>query len=149
MRRLRSFLVLRVSDQCLLVEAVVILGLVRLGLRVLSFRLLWRLLDRPIRSAFWAPPGDSAVADRITWAVGVASPYVLGVRPCLAQALAARFLLGRRGLPALLRVGVTRAGSGRVQAHAWMETDGRVVTGGSPSEVARYTPLLALGTRGR
>jgi hypothetical protein len=149
MRRLRRFLRLRVSDQRLLIEAALLLGLVRLGLRVLSFRTLWHLLTcfsgRPPRSAGTA----SIQADRITWAVSVTSPYVLGVRPCLAQALAAQLLLVRRGLPTLLHVGVTRIGRGPVQAHAWMETDGRVVTGGPRSELERYTPLLALESRTR
>jgi hypothetical protein len=148
MRRLRRFLRLRLSDQCLLVEAALLLSLVRLGLRVLSFRTLWRLFTR---LSGRAPSAGAALcqADRITWAVSVTSPYVLGVRPCLAQALAAQLLLGRRGLPALLRVGVARVGRGPVHAHAWMETDGRVVTGGPRSELERYTPLLALESRVR
>ena len=144
MRRLRRFLQLRVSDQLLLVEAALLLGLVRLGLRVLSFGTLWRLLThfsgRPARSSGAA----LRQADRVTWAVSVTSPYVLSLRPCLTQALAAQVLLVRRGLPTLLRVGVARVGRGPMQAHAWMETDGRVVTGGPRSELERYTPLLAL-----
>ena len=149
MKRLRSFLRLPLSDQCLLVEAALLLAFVRLGLRVLSFRTLWRLVTRLSARAAGSPGAASCQADRITWAVRVTSPYVLGVRPCLAQALTAQFLLGRRGLPALLRVGVTRVGRGPVQAHAWMETDGRVVTGGPRSELGRYTPLLALESRVR
>jgi transglutaminase superfamily protein len=149
MRKLHRFLRLRLSDQCLLVEAALLLGLVRLGLRVLSFRTLWRLVTRFSGRVPWAPGTASFQADRITWAVSITSPYVLGVRPCLAQALAAQLLLVRRGLPALLRVGVTRVGQGPVQAHAWMETDGRVVVGGPRSELERYTPLLALESRTR
>ena len=149
MRRLRKFLQLGVSDQCLLVEAALLLGLVRLGLRALSFGTLWRLLTRFSGRPSGSSRAASRQADRITWAVRVASPYVLGVRPCLAQALAAQLLLVRRGFPTLLRVGVTRVGRGPVQAHAWMETDGRVVTGGSRTELDRYIPLLALESRTR
>ena len=81
--------------------------------------------------------------------MSVTSPYVLGVRPCLPQALAAQLLLVRRGFPARLRLGVAKGDRGQVRAHAWMETDGRVVTGGSESELERYTPLLALDAQTR
>ena len=146
MKRLRKFLTLPATDRRLLVEAALFLAAIRLGLRLLPFRTLWRLLDRApcpsVAAGLFSP-------DRIAWAVSVTSPYVLGVRPCLPQALAAQLLLVRRGFPARLRLGVAKGDRGQVRAHAWMETDGRVVTGGSESELERYTPLLALDAQTR
>jgi len=87
MRRLRRFLTLPATDRRLLVEAVLFLAAIRLGLRLLPFRTLWRLLDRAPRPSVAA---GLFSPDRIAWAVSVTSPYVLGVRPCLPQALAAQ-----------------------------------------------------------
>jgi hypothetical protein len=42
---------------------------------------------------------------------------------------------------------VARGDRGEVQAHAWVETEGKVVIGGSAVELARYTPLLALDVK--
>src|SRR5256712_2982691 len=144
MRRLRRFLTLPATDRRLLVEAVLFLAAIRLGLRLLPFRTLWRLLDRAPRPSVAA---GLFSPDRIAWAVSVTSPYVLGVRPCLPQALAAQLLLVRRGFPARLRLGVARGDRGQVRAHAWMATGGRVVTGGSQPGLQPYTPRPALDSQ--
>ncbi|HYS18676.1 MAG TPA: lasso peptide biosynthesis B2 protein [Candidatus Binatia bacterium] len=149
MRRLRRFLALPAADRRLLVEAALFLWAIRLGLRMLPFRTLWRLLDGAPRAFIGLPTDRPFAPDRIAWAVSVTSQYVLGTRPCLPQALAAQLLLVRRGLPACLRLGVAKGDRGEVQAHAWMETDGRIVTGGSKSELERYTPLLVLNAQAR
>lgn len=62
---------------------------------------------------------------------------------CLTQALAGQALLTHCGYPAIVHVGVTRAeGAGNAfQAHAWLESDGKVVIG--ESEVP-YIPLATL-----
>ena len=80
--------------------------------------------------------------DRVVWAVVVASRYV-PMSTCLTQALAAQVLLARRGFPAHLHIGVAKKGAeARFEAHAWVESQGKVVIGGS--EPGRYTQLLAL-----
>ena len=62
---------------------------------------------------------------------------------CLTQALAGQVLLERYGYPALVHVGVTKkAKNGTFQAHAWLESDGKVVIG--ESEVA-YVLLTTTG----
>jgi Transglutaminase-like superfamily len=149
MRRLRRFLALTRSEQRLLIEATLMLGVIRVGLKLLRFPTLWRLLNRTPRPPIGLPASGRLSLDRVAWAVTTASPYVLGSRRCLPQALAAQQLLVRRGLPARLRLGVARDDGGRVLAHAWMETDGRVVIGGSTSELERFTPLLALDADSR
>ena len=60
---------------------------------------------------------------------------------CLVQAIAAGVLLGRHGYSSRLRLGVARAPDGRLEAHAWVETDGKALLGG-PS-VESYAPLFA------
>ena len=87
---------------------------------------------------------DTTYVDRVVWAVKVASRYVQGIR-CLAQALATQVLLEQRGYPSELRIGFTRSKGGQMSAHAWVESEGRVVIGGD-GNMARYirVPLQAI-----
>lgn len=147
MRRLRSFLALPPRERRLLIKAAFLLGMIRLGLRLLPFRVLLRLLNQAARTPIGLPDADHFSPDRIGWAVRTAGLYMLSVKPCLVEALAAQVLLARRGYPARLRLGVAAGERGKVRAHAWVETDGSVVIGGSPSELGRYTPLLALDAK--
>jgi Transglutaminase-like superfamily len=147
MRRLRRLLALPPAERGLLVKVVLLLGVVRLGLGLLPFRKVLDLLDRAARASAPCAEASAFMPDRIAWAVMLTSPYVLGVRPCLTQALVVQFLLGRQGYPARLHVGVVRTDWGQVKGHAWVEIGGNVVIGGSVSELARYTPLLALDPR--
>jgi hypothetical protein len=127
-----------------LLRALVLLWAVRLGLWMLPFDTLRRLLaaeqvvPRPDRPA-------EPTERRVAWAVLAASRYV--PRPtCLAQALAAQALLRRQGLPSQLRIGVARQEDG-LEAHAWLESQGRVVIGGG--DLSRYVPLPRLERSGR
>jgi hypothetical protein len=76
---------------------------------------------------------------RILWAVGAVNRRLFPDRPCLTQALAARYLLSRGGISSVLRIGVARSGED-LQAHAWLERDGVVIIGGEQSP-ARYRRL--------
>jgi hypothetical protein len=143
-KRLRRVLALPPAERRLLLTVALLLGVIRLGLRLLPFRTLCRLLNRAARVSVGLEAVDAFRPDRIAWAVTVASPYMLGVRRCLVQALVVQLLLVRRGYPARVHLGVARGDGGQVQAHAWVEAGGRIVIGGSVSELERYTPLLAL-----
>jgi hypothetical protein len=136
MKRLRKFLSLTPSDRVLLINALLLLGAIRLGLKLLPFQTLRRLLARiaqPIRTLLEV---EKASVDKVAWAVMVASHYIPGAR-CLAQALATQVLLERRGYPTQLRIGFTRDKGGQMSAHAWVESQGRVAIGGA-GNMARY-----------
>jgi Transglutaminase-like superfamily len=130
------------SDRHLLIEAVVLVAAIRLGLWLLPFRSVRTLVER-LGAWEWgaAPEGDSASIKRIAWAVTRASRY-LPAATCLTQALAAQVLLRRRGLAAKLHLGVGRDEDERFVAHAWVESQGRIVVGGS--NLDRYTRLAVL-----
>jgi hypothetical protein len=125
------------SERWLLIKAALLLGVIRLGLRWLPFQTLRQLLDLVSKSR----AGNQFPSDRIVWAVIAASRYVLGDKPCLTQALAVQVLIKRRGYPANLRIGVAREDGGELKAHAWVESEDRVVVGGG--DVSRYTPFPA------
>ena len=91
------------------------------------------------RTADLEPPGvrgDPPRPEQSEWlvrsvAVAVArAARLVPAATCLAQALAARDLLARRGVGTDLRLGVARGEGGHVIAHAWLEHRGQVVLGG-------------------
>jgi hypothetical protein len=82
---------------------------------------------------------DSPSAERIAWAVAAASGLVPDGSNCLIRALAAGRMLSHYGYASTLQIGVTKALDGGLAAHAWLESDGRVIIGGFALD--RYVPL--------
>lgn len=142
MERLRRFLRLPAGERRLLVKAALLLEAIKLGMRLLPFRTLRRLLAGAAHAPVGARRADHPSRERITWAVQAACRNTPGLKTCLARALATQLLLARHGYPALLHIGVVRGEQGQLQAHAWVETEGKVVIGGA--ELERYAPLAAL-----
>jgi hypothetical protein len=142
MKRLREFFRLPSDEQWLLVKAALLLGGIKLGLRVLSFRALRGVVERLVEVPVRLRKEDQDSVQKVVWAVELASLYVPTTGTCLVRALAAQVLLARRGHPTLLHIGVARKGGEGLQAHAWLESGGKVVIGGH--ELGHYTPLAAL-----
>jgi len=147
----RSFVTASASDRRLLVEAAVLLALVRVGLQILAFPTLRGFLDRVtsrrggrVRPA--APGSATEPANRVAWAVTAAARRVPGSMTCLSEALAAAAMLRRRGYAPHLRIGVQDPGntSKPLEAHAWVECDGHVVVG-ELENLAAYVVLSAPG----
>jgi hypothetical protein len=141
MELLRRFLRLPTTERRLLIKATLLLESVNLGMGLLPFHTLRRLLSR-LANTPKGRPVDHASAEKVAWAVETASQNMLGVKTCLARALAAQVLLSRRGYPALLHIGVARGEQEQFRAHAWVDTEDKTVIGGS--EIGRYAPLAVL-----
>jgi len=130
MSRLRKFLALPLADRGCLVEAGLWLGLARLAILVLPFRWIARGLGRQmVRSPEDAGAASAALLDRISWAVATASRHLPWDCLCLAQALAAKAMLKRRGMPSTLYLGLAKDGEAQLQAHAWLRCGKRILTG--------------------
>ena len=139
---LRKFLRLSSTERYMLLRATLLLGTIGLGLRFLPFGTFWSIFARMSSPACAISAGAGrAYLNRVVWAVSAAGRHMPGGGRCLFQALAAKVLLSRRGLPALLRIGVDRRGERGMQAHAWVECGGRVVIGGA-DDLSSYAPLL-------
>jgi hypothetical protein len=113
----------------LLLEAAAATALVWAGLRLISFLTLQRMLDRLPMAHVPEPDRARAIAS-VNWAVTtVASRFPSAT--CLVQALAGAALLRRRGFACELRLGVRSRGTtgAAIEAHAWVECDGRVAVG--------------------
>lgn len=140
MDRLRRFLRRPAQERTLFVKALLMLGLVRVGLWLFPFQTLRRFLDRFARTPTDQHSADGSSLNQVIWAVEAASRYVPGTRTCLVQALVARVLLVRRGHAVRLRIGVTKSEEGQLEAHAWVEGEDGIVIGGEDS-LSRFTPL--------
>jgi hypothetical protein len=142
MRRLGKFFQLSTTDQWLLVKSTLLLVVIRLGLWLLPFQTLRRLLSRLTAVSSGLEETALYSVDRVVWAVEVAGRYVPRVGSCLTQALTIQAMLARRGHPTVLRIGVVKDEGEKLQAHSWLESGCKVLIGGSGLE--RCTPLPAL-----
>jgi hypothetical protein len=114
----------------LLWEALGALALARLGMVCLPFKRIARWLGTPgTESSLAATAEQVHIAREIGWAVGCLAPRVPWDSRCLAQALAATWMLRRRGLEATVSFGADRAESGEFVAHAWLRFGPCLVTG--------------------
>jgi hypothetical protein len=142
MKRLHNFCRLPSRYRHLFVTSLLLLGMVRLGLWLLPFQTFRRLLAQLTQARAALQEGDHAAIQQVVWAVTMASQYVPAAT-CLTQALTTQVLLSRRGHPASLRIGVARGDAGGLQAHAWVECQGKIVIGGAQA-LSRFTPFPAL-----
>jgi hypothetical protein len=137
----RKYAALNVADRPLIVEATALLMLVGIGLRVVPFRVLRRLLDDHARVFSTTTSVSQDVIDRISWAVAaVARRFAEPTMTCLVQALAVDAMLKRRGHVAQLRLGVRTLTP--FEAHAWVECGGHIVIG-DRQDLATYSILSA------
>lgn len=109
---------------------------VRVLLTLLPYRVVARLFEPPPAAAY--PLRGRRVRTTLLVADWAGRTFVAD-RPCLSQALAARWLLARDGFQTELHLGVRQGATG-IEAHAWLEHDEQIVLGGSDSR-ARYVPL--------
>jgi transglutaminase superfamily protein len=138
------------ANRSLLLEALALLWLVRVSLWALPYRWVQRLPTLVGQLALWrlraaGPRNSRSLPEAVGWAILTAARFTPGAS-CLTQALAAQALLGRRGAPSRLELGVTLEASRRLLAHAWLECEGRVIVGGVESP-GRYRRLLGVGRR--
>jgi hypothetical protein len=126
--------------ECLLLsEALTCLGLARVATLLLPFRWLMPLLgqqqhETPMTDTPSCRPTLRAVAR----AIASASRHAPWESACLVQAVTAKLMLKRRGIPSTLYLGVAREDD-RLTAHAWLRSGYVVLTGGAGRQ--RFTVI--------
>lgn len=115
------------GNRCLFVQAVVMLPLIGLWLRLLGLRRTMALLRG------WARPAgrpeaheEMGHAEAIARVIGLAVRHTFGQPRCLQQSLTLWWALRRHGLDASLCLGVRKV-DGKVEGHAWVEFRGQVL----------------------
>jgi hypothetical protein len=81
--------------------------------------------------------------NKIVWAVKTADKY-LKKSTCLTRALTAQYLITKRGYKADLKIGVAKGSNKNIEAHAWVESCGKIIIGGDIEDFNRYTPFPSL-----
>lgn len=102
-----------------------------------------RWLKKTARQFSSRTQGNEAYRERAAWAANAVGHRLLPERPCLTQALVLQYILLRGGDElAQLHIGVAKEGE-ELQAHAWVERNGRVLIGGtaSPHKYERFEDL--------
>ncbi len=131
LRRLRRFLGRPWSDQWLFLQAFLALGLARLTINTMPFaRLVGHLGVQNAESPAEVPPAHLEHARRIGWAVRAASRLTPWKSSCFPQAIAAKYLLRRRGIASTLYLGAAFRTRSELEAHAWLRCGSLYVTGG-------------------
>jgi hypothetical protein len=139
MSRISKFLRLSSADKILLIRVWILLGITRLCLSIFRLAILRKLLTDigPLVARVDKELND----DQLVRIVGIASRFVPRAT-CLAQALTVQLLLKQSGRQASLYIGVNGVEGGQLNAHAWVESRGKVITGGpNPGD---FTSLLTL-----
>ena len=162
-KNLLAFLRLPAATRALALEAAFALVLAKLLVGYVPMRFWRRSLDTAPDSApappdrEGAPPSGNAgcggagggaraqqgrrVPQRVGRVVGKVARRLPFSAPCLPQAMAAQWLLRRRGIPSRLAFGARRADSpdGPLQFHAWLMAAGECVVGAH--EIETYAPF--------
>ena len=143
MKRLRKFFSLEPDQRRFLVQSCfAILGF-RVALRVFAFRKLVAWVDGHKRRR--STDTGFRVVKKIGWAVDFVGDRFGAT--CLERALAAQFLMGRKGYWVEIRIGVKPPESGILKAHAWIEYRDHVIIGGTTASLSEYTTLPDLGVQ--
>ena len=126
---IRKYFKLNYRDQGLLLLVAFLLVAVRIALYLVPFRLFRKSVLRLLQRQGSRSVEGQPAARRIIWAIETASRLLPGTRHCLTKALVAKLLLVQAGYPSDLRIGVRRSAKGVLEAHAWLESEGRIIVG--------------------
>jgi hypothetical protein len=148
MRRLARFVRLEAWERRVLLRALVLLPLSMVRIRRLGVSRALRAAGPAMRLRL--PPGASQgeTANRIAALVQIAARQGPFRASCLPISVTLQRLLRERGIGAEVRLGVRKAGH-RLEAHAWVEHDGRVLldTGGGGEPFVAFERPIAPAAR--
>lgn len=131
------------KDLALKLEALALLAVFQVGLALFSFQRVSRWQRRLMGEVEPTHPEPLVLEKRVRAAIRRSNKRVYGAR-CLADALAGQTMLGRRGVPSELKIGVQKK-EGKLDAHAWLEREGRAILGGGELDV--FTRLEGVDSR--
>lgn len=126
------------ADKRLVLQAMLALAVARIQLTRYSFEQLAARLEAV--PDLRAGTADARLLQRISYAIGAAAGYVPWRSDCFPQCIAARALLGKRGLASTIHLGVERVGESGLEGHAWLTCADTVVAGGGV-DLDRFTEL--------
>lgn len=126
---LTRFLRMSRTERLLLLRVAALQCVIRVALRLMPFRRVIAAVNRQSTVRIRDRARTRFTPEQLARAVSMTSSRLFRDAPCLTQALAVKVLYCRRGFPASVRIGVRRLPEHRFEAHAWVESGGRVVVG--------------------
>lgn len=140
MSALGKFLALGRRKRRMLIESALGVTWARAETRVIPFRRIARSLALANKCERVGREACLNQLEAVKWSTAALSARLPWCRNCLAQAIAAKRYLNRKGIPSTLFLGVSTEASQSggdieaIEAHAWIECDGRVVTGNTDTK---------------
>lgn len=137
----RRFWRLRWRHKLVLAQAMFAMPSIALLMRVMGYRpaknALWRLTSRRAQNPS-TPLSDPDLQNTVQLAA-FAAKHTIGTPTCLTRSLALWWMLRAQGIPTEIKIGVrsAQAGSGAIEAHAWVEKDGCVLND-SPAAIRTF-----------
>lgn len=138
-RRWKHFGQLSGSERRQLLQALMLLSVISVLRRMISFNRLRALLSRWTAGRAEFPPSEADQIHHTARMVQAAVAYAWPRPNCLDHSLTLWFLLGRRGIASELVFGVRRA-EGALDAHAWVAYQGTVLND-TPDVAERYVVI--------
>lgn len=139
---------LKRNKRFLLLEAGVALGLARLAIRTIPFRWSIRVCGDPMKESpdvVDAPAREQA--ELVAWAVNTARLFTPWDSNCLAQAMAAAWMLQRRAVATTTYLGVMAIGEDELAAHAWLRCGPNILVG--DGQLDAFSVVSSFATSGR
>jgi Transglutaminase-like superfamily len=93
------------------------------------------------------PEQRASLIGGVVGAVTAASRHTWFRAACLQQALAAQYMLRRRGVETVLNFGAAHDAKGDLAAHAWVSDDDAVIIGGPVGRFATLARFPPAGPR--
>jgi hypothetical protein len=129
-------------ERALLIRTVFLVAAVRVLLWLVPWPKALRAVHALASAVPLLPRSKEFSTERLAWAVRVSS-RLIPAATCLTRALALQCLLTVVGRSGTVEIGVMWKAPLSLQAHAWVEVDGRVLLSGA-SDVAPFLRMLSL-----
>jgi Transglutaminase-like superfamily len=120
---------MRGRERRLQLEAAAYLLAARAAVRIVPFRWLCRLVERPLRPTELRGDARSDARAEVRRAIRRANRRLPGTTVCFPWAIAAHEMLRRRGVPTVMYCGAATSSATGLTAHVWLQ-DGDVGVAG-------------------
>lgn len=150
MSALRTFLRLSWRQRLSIAEALLLSCAVRLALWLLPFRWIAPALGERNAMSFLGSqvyPHHLPLIVEVGRALSIVERRVPWEYRCLLQAIVGRIMLARRGVDGTLLLGMKKAPSGEVTAHAWVRTGTDTPIGARDDQAFTVVGSFAFGPR--
>jgi len=142
MNHLLKFWSLSRREKLFLVEAGILLLFSNLSIKAIAFRHIERFLRARWNDISRGAFNDADDIELVELSVSRMASLLPWKSLCLTRSIAEFIMLRRRGIPAIMYVGVRFSDNLSLLAHAWVHTRRQVANG---NEDTAYTPLVVIG----